>query len=93
MGDNPKDGPEAVLPLVRGVSLLEPAKTGHTADTGLHVAVAVFVAWGVSAVFPEVNMPEPVAAAIAYVVGPVIEDVRSVRHALSARLARWISGD
>lgn len=58
-------------------------------DTGLSVAAAVVVAWGVSAIWPEVNMPEPVAAALGAIIGPLIEDVRNVRRKL---LGRWLDG-
>lgn len=58
-------------------------------DTGLSVAAAVVVAWGVSAIWPEVEMPEPVAAALGAIIGPLVEDVRNVRRRL---LGRWLDG-
>lgn len=59
-------------------------------DTGAAVSLAVVLTWCWSIWFPDLPMPEAVAAAIGAIIGPIVDDVRRIRRRL---VGGWLDGD
>jgi len=59
-------------------------------DTGAAVSIAVLITWVWSIWFPDLAMPEAVAASIGAIIGPLVDDVRRIRRRL---IGRWLDPD